>query len=315
MKKYALTLILATVCACGLKAQTEFAPLGATWYYGNIESMFGDIGYTKVTSIDTTTIDNKKVKILQSEYHWSDGAISPSDTIYAHQSGDSVLFYFDGEFHLVYNFGLNVGDTFEIYNPDNKYCGGDGNMYYRMAIESINILNINEIQLKEFHITPLDLQTPRYSSYIEKIGTTNSLFGADCIVDDFMSGLFGSLRCYEDAEITHYQYSNEACDSTFEFDWEAFYRWEDSMRRVDVIEKEDLEWNLFYSQSDKSIVINTYNSCEPCIIKIFDMNGRIIYSSLFEPKAQTNVALERNGIYIALIISNNERCYKKIIAY
>ena len=62
MKIRLLLSILAIFSTVTLKAQTEFAPIGATWYYGITEAMWGDRGYLKVTSADTTVIDGKKVK-------------------------------------------------------------------------------------------------------------------------------------------------------------------------------------------------------------------------------------------------------------
>lgn len=313
MKTKFLTLILAFVCAGGLKAQSEFAPLGATWYYGNMESMFGDMGFTKTTVADTAVIDGKKVKVLISEYHGSSGGVSPRDTVYAYQTGDSVFFYSDGGFHLVYNFGLNVGDTLELYNPDNKYCGDDW-LYEHVVVESIKTLNINGNQLKQFIFTPADSYSDYYL-YIEKIGTASHLFGENCIADNFGGGIFGSLRCYEDSEIGHYQFGTEACDSIFKFDLEAYYRWEDSMRRVDVLDKEDLNIRILYSQSDKAIVVDSHGNCTQSVINVFDVNGIMVYSDVCEPETQTRVALKKNGIYIVLINNNAGIYYEKIIAY
>ncbi len=296
-----------------VKAQTEFAPLGATWYYGNMESMFGDIGFTKTTVTDSAVIDGKKVKVLVSEYHQSNGGVFPRDTVYAYQTGDSVFFYLDGAFHLVYNFSLNVGDTMELYNPDNKYCGDD-RLYGHVVVESIKTLNINGNQLKQFSFTPADSYS-NYYHYIEKIGTTSQLFGADCIADNFGAGIFGELRCYEDEEIGHYQFSKAACDSIFVFDWEAYRRLEDSMRRVDVIDRENLDLRVFYSQSDKAIVVDSHGSCDQSVINVFDVNGIMVYSDVCEPGTQTRVALKTKGIYIVLINSNVGTYYEKIIAY
>lgn len=331
MKIKLLISVLAVFSAVTLKAQTEFAPIGATWYYGITEAMWGDRGYLKVTSADTTVIDGKKVKVLVSEYHQSDGGVFKMDTIYTYQTGDSVLFYRDGDFHLVYNFGLNVGDTMELYNPDNKYClrniydwmnvTEEDLLYGHVVVKSIDTLNINGTQLKEFKFASADDPDSyyyRFSNryhYIEKIGTTSNLFGEDCIADNFGAGIFGDLRCYEDEEVGLYQYGREACDSLYEYDWTKYYHWRDSMLRVDVIDKEYLEVKLFYSQSDKAVVVDTRGSCEPSVIKIFDVDGRIVYCDVCEPDTQTRVALKRKGVHVVLISNNLGTNYEKVIAY
>ena len=312
MKHKLLTLVLVVACTGCLKAQSEFAPLGATWYYGNSESMFGDMGFTMTTVTDTSIIGGKKVKVLVSEYHGSNGGVTPRDTVYAYQIGDSVLFFCDGDFHLVYNFGLNEGDTMEIYNPDNKFCGADM-LYGHVVVESIKTLNINGILLKEFNFVPADTHSGYYH-YIEKIGTTSHLFGEDCIADNFGSGIFGSLRCYDDLEIEHYQYGNEVCDSIYTFDWDAYNKWQKE-QISDIIDKENMELNLFYSQSDKAIVVDSRNSCESCIFKVFDVNGRLVYSDVCEPENQKYVAISKRGIYMVFINNSIGIYYEKIIAY
>ena len=328
MKLKLLISVLAVFSAVTLKAQTEFAPIGATWYYGITEAMWGDRGYLKVTSADTTVIDGKKVKVLVSEYHQSDGGVFPMDAIYVYQTGDSVLFYRDGDFHLVYNFGLNVGDTMELYNPDNKSCHIydymkiriEDLLYGHVVVKSIDTLNINGTQLKEFNFVSADPKSDYYLfsdhyHYIEKIGTTSNLFGEDCVADNFGAGIFGDLRCYEDEEVGLYQYGREACDSLYEYDWTKYYHWRDSMLRVDVIDKEYLEVKLFYSQSDKAVVVDTRGSCEPSVIKIFDVDGRIVYCDVCEPDTQTQVALKRKGVHVVLISNNMGTYYEKVIAY
>ena len=321
MKIKLLVSVLAVFSAVTLKAQTEFAPIGATWYYGITEAMWGDRGYLKVTSADTTVIDGKKAKVLVSEYHQSDGGVFPRSAIYIYQTGDSVLFYRDGDFHLVYNFGLNVGDTMELYNPDNKNCSySDGYLLSMVfVVETIKTLDVNGTQLKEFNLVTADVPSnfSRYGYYhfIEKIGTTSHLFGEDCIADNFFLGIFGGLRCYEDEEVGHYQYGSVACDSIFKFDWEAYNRWEDSMRRVDVIDRENLDLRVFYSQSDKSIVVDSHGSCDESVINVYDVNGIMIYSDVCEPDIQMRVALKRKGIYIVLISNKIGTYYEKIIAY
>ena len=322
MRTRLLFLVFAVFSAGTLRAQTEFAPIGATWYYGNMEAMWGDTGFTKTTVTDSAVIDGKKVKVLVSEYHQSDGGVFPRDTIYAYQTGDSVLFYRDGAFYLVYNFGLNVGDTMEIYNPDNKYCGDDW-LYGNVVVESIKTLDINGTQLKEFNFTSAD-PDPYYSRfsdryhYIEKIGTTTNLFGEDCIADNFGAGIFGSLRCYEDEEIGHYQYSRAASDSIFKFDMEAYYEWE-KQEREKLIGIDDVcaesGFSVIYSSVNRTIIICLQDNCTLSHIIIVDSDGHILYDDICQSEANINIPLQKTGLYIIQVKNDNGTYYEKIIAY
>ena len=331
MKKSILLLGVAIFSTGLLRAQTEFAPLGATWYYGNMESMFGDTGFTKTTVTDSAVIDGKKVKVLISEYHASSGGVFPRDTIYAYQTGDSVLFYRDGDFHLVYNFGLNVGDTMELYNPDNKTCPiydwmdvrEEDLMYGHVVVESIKTLDINGTQLKEFNFVSADPDSyySRFSDryhYIEKIGTTTNLFGEDCIADNFGGGIFGDLRCYEDEEIGHYQYSRAACDSIFKFDWEAYYEWA-KQEREKLIGIDDVcaesGFSVIYSSVNRTIIICLQDNCTLSHIIIVDSDGHILYDDICQSEANINIPLQKTGLYIIQVKNDNGTYYEKIIAY
>ena len=315
MKNRILTLVAVVVFAGGARAQTEFAPLGATWYYTSMESMRGDMGFMKVTSTDTAVIDGRKVKILAKEYTSSSGVVTPKDTIFAYQTGDSVMFHLDGEFHLVFNFGLNVGDTMEIYNPDNKYCG-DNQMHGHIVITAIDTVEINGVKLKCLHNKKTaDSKTGEYyGRFAEKFGALDGLFGCECIADALGDGLLpGLLRCYEDSIIGHYQFGNVACDSLFVFDWEAYYRWEDSMRRVDIIDNVAFDIVSTYNQAEQTITIYTEDFCD-FSITFFDVNGVAVCSKEMENSIES-FRLPHKGLYVLRVKTKTGEYKKKIIAY
>ena len=54
--KNLIILLLLLVVSYNLKAQTEFAPVGAEWYYNY--NNFWNVGYVKITSESDTIIDN-----------------------------------------------------------------------------------------------------------------------------------------------------------------------------------------------------------------------------------------------------------------
>ena len=82
-----------------------------------------------------------------------------------------------------------------------------------------------------------------------------------------------------------------------------------------MIDRENLDLRVFYSQSDKSIVIDSHGSCDQSVINVFDVNGIMVYSDVCEPGTQTRVALKTKGIYIVLISNSVGTYYEKIIAY
>ena len=315
MKNYILTLAISAILVGRASAQIEFAPIGATWYYTSMESMQVDMGFMKVTSTDTAVIDGRKVKILTKEYHSSSGVVTPQDTIFAYQTGDSVMFYLDGEFHLVYNFGLNAGDTMEIYNPNNKYCGENW-MHGHIVITAIDTFEINGVKLKCLHNEKAaDSKTGEYyGRFAEKFGALDGLFGCECLADAFGDGLLpGWLRCYEDSIIGHYQFGDVACDSLFVFDWEAYSRWEDSMHRVDIIDNVAFDVVSTYNQTEQTITVYIEDFCD-LTVTIFDVNGIVVCSKEMESNVE-NFRMPRKGLYVLRIKTKTGEYSRKFVAY
>ena len=315
MKPKLLLLFIAVSSAVTLKAQTEFAPIGATWYYSNMESMRGDEGYIKVVSTDTTTINGRNVKELVPFLYGSSGRVTELEHYYVWQTGDSVLYYFDGEFRLIYNFGLSVGEKADIYNPGNKYCESP---ISTIIIDSINTLEVNGHTLKRFYSkVDDDMGTSYGSPFAEKIGAMWGIFNGTCYSDAVGDGL-GTLRCYEDSVIGFFHYSIKDCDYTNQFDWEAYYEWErqqiEKLTGVDDVCAES-GFSVIYSSANRTITICLQDDCKLNHIVIVNSNGRIVYNDICQSEANINVPLLKNGLYIIQAKNENGTYYEKIIAY
>lgn len=319
MKRKVLLTILLVACFQIVKAQTEFAPIGATWYYSGLETMFGDEGYSKVTSVGDTIIDGKKIRVLSNEYHSSTGSVSYGDDFYVCQSGDSVLYYIDGDFRLVYDFGLNVGDTLQIYSNKN-YCG-DSNYGY-VIIDSISYVDVNGVKLKEFYPSKTEESEFGFEgTFIENIGATSGLFSSHCLADNIGEAL-GSLRCYEDSTIGlyHYHYSND-CEYTFQFDYEAYLEWEKEEAErwakehgIDNIIDETVVKSISYSRSDRTFTIAMSDECEIYEMQIFDMRGVCVWSDVYESNVM-NFTVPKSGVYVLKINMGGQNYVEKIVAY
>ena len=116
-KNNLIILLLLLVVSYNLKAQTEFAPVGAEWYYNY--NNFWNVGYVKITSESDTIIDNVFCKKLVKSIHVYD-YVSYNENKgvfgyeYLTQINDSVMIYSDGEFKKLYDFSAEIGDTLLI---------------------------------------------------------------------------------------------------------------------------------------------------------------------------------------------------------
>jgi len=179
MKKATLFSLLFAI-ALQVNAQ-EFAPIGAIWHYtqGTINP---DItSFKTLESVADTTINGVTCKkIVEVE--------RIIDTIkvtfqYMYSENDSVFFYKNGGFHLLYDFGANAGDTILL-----EYF-----MNLPMIIDSTGTIMVNNVERKIQYITCTDsLVFDCGKHVIEGIGSTLFMFP---IADGELNG---PLRCYQD---------------------------------------------------------------------------------------------------------------------
>jgi len=208
----------------------EWAPKGAKWYYEHVNTDITKL--TIIESIGDTIINEKSCKILQTksislaqnnyyEYHWDTGYKEKYDFLYYQ---NDTIFYFnycDNEFHPLYQFNVNVGDTITVREGENL-CnfGEEYSTKFKYAVDSISTIDIGENQYKLiFNTMTPDSDWGFNTSYIkeyypiiDKIGSTYYLFGLSPTI--YISDGISHLRCYKDNTI-EYRYNgfSGACDS------------------------------------------------------------------------------------------------------
>ena len=216
-----ISLLLLLVFAGSLKAQTEFAPVGAEWYYNY--NNFWNVGYVKITSESDTIIDNVFCKKLVKSIHVYD-YVSYNEKKgvfgyeYLTQINDSVMIYSDGEFKKLYDFSAEIGDTllipglghYEEFTHGTAVVTGKGFMEFEG--ESLRYIDLKHLedtpwQFSCYHNYDNGYNTARIC---EKIGNISGYLLPEkyFIVDDEEGG---ALRCYSDNE-TSITFSKEECD-------------------------------------------------------------------------------------------------------
>jgi hypothetical protein len=182
-----LLLIAGLIFSSGLKAQ-EWFPLGASWYYNQIELLVGEsFAYFEVTG--DTVIQGKTCKIISGRCNCTPSEIGG----YLYQDGDRI-YTINSEtdtFRILYDFTLVAGDTLIVRG--NPTFGGDG--YY--LIDSITTIQAGSQTLRVQHITHLTFELGWGNKIIERIGSNGCLYPQVSFCDPSTGG----LRCYEDDEI------------------------------------------------------------------------------------------------------------------
>lgn len=302
--KFFLIILTTLICvtACG---QKEFAPFGATWYYSKVENFAGEEGYIKIVSERDTLIENKQSKVLSTKYYSSNGDSSVLNNFYIYQTGDTIYYWIDESFHILYNFSLEKKDTMKIYSKD-IFCSDNESHFGEIKVDTVINLTINGIELKKIITSPIQGSAYKYPGpFIEIIGGLNGIHPVDtgCTYDVFPE--IGDLRCYYDEFIGHYHVPNSApCDSL--------------LTTVNPIFK-DIKLNVLYWPEIKSfsVDLSMLNQSDEFLLKVYDIYGRNIYINTVHSKAvKPYIPIDITGIYILQIINNQKIIYnEKIYAY
>ena len=203
--------------ATSLSGQNDFAPLGAVWKYTfhkfvtdfdyNCEYNVCDQYMQRLEVIDTVRIQGKKVSMLQQ--FEENSTFSDIPEIYLHSHNDSVFFYGNGEFHLLYDFTAKDGDTISISVP--TYYNGPGSLsstpnfftldsiyHLDVIVEDVDSVLVSgtmrrRVDYRSVPIPDTDFTLP---NVIDGLGSGEAFFG---YTGGFVAdGCYGFFICYED---------------------------------------------------------------------------------------------------------------------
>ncbi len=117
--KIVLSLIfLVSLVYC--EAQKTFAPLGANWKYER-HTIDCKRDYLEIRSLSEIEIDGKDCSVLYA-FTSFDGSpfMQEPDSLIIWEDSNKVYFEQNDSFYILYDFSLNLGDTFTFYQPTNK---------------------------------------------------------------------------------------------------------------------------------------------------------------------------------------------------
>lgn len=224
MKPIFFSLILCFASLDMLGQFQAFAPMGAQWYYRPHELMPKENTLYTFSVTKDTVLDGVLAKELSCA-QWVNGQFQdfPNLNKYVYSGSDSVFYYVNNQWELLFNFGAMPGDTivskvayFDIFNgcigPDS---GQVWNFAYR--IDSVAIEQIGGWPLRVQYVSSICPGSGdscwRIQKIVERIGVIDAGYwwgqGDFCIT----GGERGYLRCYAD-DLVQYKGSigNSPCD-------------------------------------------------------------------------------------------------------
>jgi hypothetical protein len=206
---------LLMILSCFIGNAQNFAPIGAKWQYSM--ACWGnpyDCGYYSFEVIRDTTLLGKSAKVIS---YSENGLLRIDGQQILYADSDKVYYWMNNDFHLLYDFNAQAGDTLTLKMGPSFFTGGDTVGYYKMIVDSIGFTNISGGNYKTLFTTSLYYIDGNYSGaywryfgeIIEKIGDVGFLFGHS-VFFNFID-YEGWIRCYEDSVINYKPYPN-SCD-------------------------------------------------------------------------------------------------------
>ncbi len=296
----------------------NWAPVGATWYYGF--SVWTNAGYYKIENVGDTTILTNQVHAFQcnklQKTHYNKNLVTQTiDTVvigteYTYSDNDKVYIYKHHQFYTLYDFSAQIGDTW-IVPEISRYDGCDS--IGTIRVDSIGTMTINTENLRYICVSLLDTMQKWgwKAKIVEKVGPIKSyssypyayLFPqkfdyCGMILDEYIEG--GNFRCYSDN--SSFSYSPELAPAC------------DFITSVNTLDEISAKITIFPNPSNGSFKVYFDNLSIKDVI-ISDLIGKTIQQ--YHSIKQSNVEINNlsTGTYIITLIDNdNNVINKKIIS-
>ncbi len=290
MKRATFLLILLAITV-HVNAQ-EFAPIGAIWHYtqGTLDPQV--TSFKTLESLSDTMINGVDCKKIVEVGRYMDTTSVAYQYMYS--ENDSVFFYADGNFQLLYDFGANAGDTI-VLNYFNAY----DETPLKMIIDSTGTMMVNDQERRIQYITCGDGLTIEFgNSVIEGIGNTNFMFPI------YDGTLDGPLRCYQDDSIG--LFFNP-------FNLDSNWNHEDCGEIITGIAERESEKgiSIFPNPTKNSITIQNIDS--QTAYKIIDTSGKLLLQGIIFESSKISSSELSKGIYFIEFKNENVQTVKKIV--
>ena len=269
-----------------VSSQETWDPNNAEWHYN---FKLGSVAYfTKMNSIGTSIVGADSIEVANLEVvAYTPRDTLPIDTIQIFADTERVYQFIAGEFHTLYDYTLEVGDTLIVRVGGKFYSRQE---YVYNIVDSVKVMTIDNEELRAYHLTSLRLnnnQDYRFHGWsIERLGSEYSYIPvSELRCDDFCTT---GLRCYSD-NIVDTVFS--VCDTIID----------KSVSTFDISKNPDHDVTLYPNPLSSSTSSNLFISTtlkEKYHLTVYDMTGALMMSAQMSGN-EISIDLTLNeGIYI-----------------
>ena len=294
MKNYTFLPLLIVLLISLNSYSQNFAPIGATWHYSaNNSEPPWDVNYILIESIKDTLVLGKNAKKLNTTHYSAGGDTILGETDIIYSDSNKVYLYRYNQFHLLYDFNANQGDTIYMIEPLSwGGCGGNNDTLIEVLVDSVKIENIGGVMKKVQYVRNLEFGWGIGGKFIESVGSDFYLFPIYCT---FPPGI-GPLRCYKDSLI-NYQLVPDCEELVVGID------------KTSTLEQPTL---LIYPNPSSGI-FNVEMNAEQAEIEIFNITGQRVKQTTLNSYGIFDISNQPKGLYLIKIATSTETIVRKVI--
>ena len=238
---------LSSLCA----QDSDFAPVGAKWYYRQISSNYP---YPEEYRLVEVTSEEVFQGQLCRKIVGLTGCGLPSVS-QVFTRNDSVFFWssYTAKFQLLYDFRASVGSSWLI---DGLGIGPSGDSL-RVFVDSLSQIIVNNDTLKVWHTTNFGCYDWG-DEIIEKLGNNYFLSPSLCLCENGPSG----IRCYID-QFSDYHFVSYPCDTTILISGTNEVSFTNSIR-------------VLPNPFQERVTISFQDALDECFFLLYDQMGRLV---------------------------------------
>jgi len=343
LAKFSLLLSLIYLCKAGFPQQGtkdwewEWAPIGAVWCYKTANmgayTKDSDAHYWYVRSVKDTvykSVNCRKLEVIR--HYYPDFEPVKMQDRFTYQDGGDIYFYNadKGEFVLSFSYDLQRGDTVTwqmpmfvncadlycldtILNWDAGYLSGAETQYTPNSIfmysnTPIKTYRVEAITTECFSWELATIPNHGCGNYLSYFGASSDLFDLNIIPE-----LQTDCMCYYDGSVQINKALSTMNNDTIIYYKDSCRNYYNKFNNISSHTEEKL-FKVYPNPFADFIYIDLPASADNCEIKVFDLMGKLIYSTkTHSNNTPLNLSQLISGTYLIQIQTKQNIFTKRII--
>jgi hypothetical protein len=312
MKKKILVVLCFFKIFQSLFAQVDahpWTPTGATWLY-QATSQMSVLYFKFVYQKDTLAFGKEVKKIVVTKFEYIGivpNLVRTRETFvsneYMYNSHDSVFWYNNNQFQLLYVFSAGNGASWVVQKSNYFTCLNPGTP----DTNTLTIRNVQQLLLANRQFTVMDANPQPYwtigTRIVKNIGSMKSLFpvpgNAGCSVIDGNVGIPEYLTCYYDNLRGNLDFGgNGKCQELISATQDVYEK-----------NKHNTVFTIFPNPASSTLNILSQSHLDIERISVFDMFGKPQMAVKYTGNNELDIDNLPNGIYIIVIQASNHLNY------